>query len=118
MNENVWDISMETKPIKYFKARLRFLTAEEGGRHSPILFSPGKYRPIFNFGDNNLYGGAFMVAPPVIEPGSEVEVEFVLVYDRELPFLAGDPIYVQEGHQRVASGKLVDKGIKQFLRSD
>lgn len=109
---------METKPQTFYKARLRFLTAAEGGRHSPILFSPAKYRPIFSFDDDKFYGGTFMVAPAVIEPGAEIEVEFVLLYQSELPFLVGGTIHVQEGHQRVASGKLIEKGIKQFFRPD
>jgi len=106
----------ESPSSKFYKARLRFLTAAEGGRQRPIRFSPYSYRPIFNFGDGNLWDGAFKDAPPVIEPGAEVDVEFQLLHGLELPFCAGDTFNVQEGHHLVASGKIVETGMGPRIR--
>jgi len=102
---------LESPPFRFDKTRLRFLTAEEGGRHSPIRYTPGKYRPLFTFGDGNYYDGCFTDAPSVIEPGAEVDVKFQLLHGLELLFRVGDTVYVQEGHQRVAAGKIVETGI-------
>ncbi len=108
---------LESPPYRFYKSRLRFLTAAEGGRRGPIRFSRYSYRPLFNFGDGNLWDGAFKDAPPVIEPGAEVEVVFVLLVDAlEFPFRAGDIVHVQEAHQRVATGQIVETGVGPRIR--
>lgn len=108
----------ETPPLEFYKAHLRFLTAQEGGRHSPILFSPGKYRPIATFGDGNFHGAMFMTITSTIQPGVEIDVELVLIYQKTLPFVAGDPIQIYEGDILVATGEVLEKGVKQFALGD
>lgn len=82
----------------------------------PIRYVPGEYRPLFIFGDGNYYDGVFTEAPSVIELGAEVDVNFQLLAGPELPLSAGDNLNVQEGHQRVATGKIMEIGIGPRIR--
>jgi hypothetical protein len=108
----------ESPPLKFYKTRLRFLTADEGGRHSPIRCVPSKYRPLFTFGDGIYYDGIFTDGPAIIEPGAEVVVEFALLHDPKRPLGPGDAVYVQEAYQWVASGKVLETGVKKYTFPD
>jgi hypothetical protein len=106
-------------PIEFYRVRLRFLTAEEGGRRGPIHWTFASYRPDFKIGEGDFHGAVLMDAPSEIALGDRVEVEIAFwCCNSKHEFAPGDAFYQHEGPKRIAEGTILEKGVKRYLRPD
>ena len=105
------------EPIEFYRVRVRFLTTEEGGRRCPIPWSFASYRPDFRTSAEPYHGAVFMYAPAEIMLGEEVEVEIAFwCCGSHHKFNVDEMFYLHEGPRRVAEGRILDKGVKQYVR--
>ena len=110
---------MKLEPIEYYRVRVRFLTTEEGGRKGPIPWKFASYRPDFTLDGRTYHGAVFMDSPCEIPLGDETEVEIAFwCCKSHHEFKPGEVFYLHEGPRRVAEGKILQKGVKQFVRPD
>ncbi|GGY05887.1 elongation factor Tu [Streptomyces hiroshimensis] len=86
-------------PRRRFTADVRLLTADEGGRHTP-LFSG--YRPQFHLRTADVPGTVILGGPGVALPGESVTMTVVL--DRDVPLETGLAFVVREGGRTVGTG--------------
>jgi hypothetical protein len=108
--------------IEFYEVDVRFLTAEKGGRNTPLpqyaAGGFGGYRPNFRIlGTEAFHGSAFAYVSHHINPGDEATVEMVFwCCDRRHPdFVAGNEFELFEGPHKVACGTILSKGLKEYV---
>ena len=103
---------IDDKPIKV-KAKVRLLSTEEGGRHTPIVGSV-PFRPNHNFGNSenrNFYIGQINFdKSDIVKPGDERNVEIIFLNVRGLKEIlnVGVSWRIQEGPTLIAMGEVLD----------
>lgn len=106
-------------PIEFYRVRVRFLMTDEGGRRGPVYWTFGDYRPDLTMDGGTFHGAVFMDAPKEIAPGDQADVEIAFwCCKSHHEFNLGDKFYLNEGPRRVAEGVILQKGVKQYTRSD
>ena len=104
-------------PIEFYKVHVKFLTTEEGGRKETLRWQFASYRPDFKLNEGNFHGAVFMDSPREIAPGDHVDVEIAFwCCNSSHGFSPGDSFYLHEGPRCVAEGRILEKGVKQYLR--
>ena len=105
------------EPIEFYRVRIKFLTTEEGGRDGPIQWTFASYRPDFMMSAGPYHGGVFMDSPTEIALGEEVDVEIAFwCCNSHHEFNPDELFYLHEGPRRVAEGRILSKGVKQYVR--
>jgi elongation factor Tu len=106
---------METpaEHIVRIRARIRFLTTEEGGRSTPLA-GGGSYRPNHNFGGpGNLemcIGFIDIPAGAPVIPGATIDAEFEIMASSRMVanIREGADWRIQEGGRLVAIGNVLE----------
>jgi hypothetical protein len=112
-------MTVTLNPVEFYKVNVRFLTTDEGRRREPLHWQFASYRPDFKIDEGTFHGAVFMDAPREIAPGDHVDVEIAFwCCNSNHGFTPGDLFYLHEGPRRVAEGKILEKGVKQYLRPD
>lgn len=95
---------MSNETMMTVRARIRMLSTEEGGRHTPFIST---YRPNFSFGArHNQDGQILLLDRQQMPPGAQGDVHIRFVIDLERrPAPAVDALFV------IREGKIVGEGI-------
>jgi len=110
---------MTLNPIEYFRVRVKFLTAAEGGRGGPVDGKFGLYRPNITLNGETFHGAVFLASPKEIALGRQTDVEIAFSCCQSTHgFNPGDVFYLHDGPRRVAEGTVLEKGVKQYVRPD
>jgi hypothetical protein len=109
------------EPVDFFGAEVRFLDTQEGGRKGPLWPHAGGgfagFRPNLRvIGNDVFHGAAFSAGPVQINPGDLAVVELIFwCCDGKHPeFDIGNRFELFEGTHKVAEGKFLTKGKKQY----
>src|SRR6266852_1363335 len=109
------------EPVDFFGAEVRFLDTQEGGRKGPLWPHAGAgfagFRPNLRvIGNDVFHGAAFSAGPVQINPGDLAVVELIFwCCDGKHPeFYIGNRFELFEGTHKVAEGKFLTKGKKQY----
>ena len=103
---------MSTRYI-HIRARIRLLSAEEGGRKGPIANSGTtfSYRPQHNFSgpENKEMVEGFIHLEPgtAVHPGESSEIEMILMPSQEINLSPGREWRIQEGSRVVGIGTIL-----------
>jgi elongation factor Tu len=95
----------------YFRARIRLLGTEEGGRRTPVLSG---YRPMLNFepSQSNRFNDGILtlVACDMLDPGEFCDADIELLCPELVPveLKPGVPFNMNEGSIVVATGEVLE----------
>ncbi|MCB1306715.1 MAG: elongation factor Tu [Leptospiraceae bacterium] len=91
------------RAFKRFQCEVYILTAQEGGRHTPVV---NRYAPQFYFGVTAATGSIRLLADRELAlPGDSLQMEVEL--DRAIAIQAGDHFAIREGGKTVGSGTVI-----------
>jgi translation elongation factor TU len=91
------------RPHTRFRARVRVLTADEGGRRKPILSG---YQPQFHFRTTDTVGTILLGEGRMALPGDTVEMTVEL--GKSIALAVGLGFAIREGGRTVGAGTVVD----------
>ncbi|OLT36265.1 translation elongation factor Tu [Actinomadura sp. CNU-125] len=91
------------RPHLRFRARVRVLTAAEGGRSRPFFHG---YRPQFHFRTTDVVGGVDLGEGGMALPGDDVEM--VVDLGKPVAMTAGLGFAIREGGRTVGAGSVVE----------
>jgi translation elongation factor TU len=91
------------RPHTRFRARVRVLTADEGGRRTPIL---GGYQPQFHFRTTHTGGTILLIEGQQVLPGDTRDMTVEL--GKPIALAAGLGFAIREGGRTVGAGTVVD----------
>jgi cyclophilin family peptidyl-prolyl cis-trans isomerase/thioredoxin-related protein len=99
------------KPYNKFKAEIKMLTKEEGGRHSPFF---NGYKPQFYFRTADFSGEILLpYGVEMVMPGDNVEVTVTL--DKYVAMETGLTFYIRERGRAFGAGTVIETSVIETL---